>query len=100
MPPNAASAWRAIDDREEFLGRRRAEGLEVHVHRGQLWLGLQGEDGPVVVTRDGDVVGYPPAKLVQGDKDAGGDLVGTAQHGIDVRAPLKQGGRRGAGPAL
>jgi len=64
VSPDASSARRAIDDREEFLGCRGAEGLEVHVHRGQLWLGLQGEDGPVVVTGDGDVVGYPSAKLV------------------------------------
>jgi hypothetical protein len=50
VPPDAAVTRGAVDDREELLGGRRAEGLEVHVHRGQLGLGLQGEDGPVVVT--------------------------------------------------
>src|SRR5580704_17925096 len=100
VPPDTALAWGAVDDREEILGRGRAEGLEVHVYGGQLRLGLQGEDTPVVVAGDGNVVWHSPAQLVQGHQDPGGDLVGSTQHGVDMRHLLQQGGDGSAGPPL
>src|SRR5712692_8222930 len=100
MPPDAATAGAAIDDREELPGGRRAERLKVHVRRGQLRLGLQREDPPVVVSSDSDVVRYPPAQLVQGHQDARSDLVGSAEHRVDIGLLRKQGGSGRAGPAL
>jgi hypothetical protein len=55
VPPDAAQARGAVDDREEILGRCRAENLEVHVHGRQLRLGLKGEYAPVVMTAPADI---------------------------------------------
>src|ERR1700744_6006153 len=70
VPPDTAPARGAVDDREEILGRGRAEPLEVLVYGGQLRLGLQGEDSPVVVAGHGDVVRHSPAHLVQRHQDS------------------------------
>src|ERR1700691_4138405 len=100
VPADTAPARGAIDDREEILGRGRTESLEVHVYGGQLRLGLEGKDTPVVVAGDGNVVWHSPAHLVQGHQDPRGDLVGSAQHGVDIRHLLQQSGDRSAGPPL
>ena len=75
VPPDTAPARGAIDDREEILGRGRAESLEVHVYGGQLRLGLQGKDTPVVVAGDGNVVWHSPARLATSTSVAGRRLV-------------------------
>jgi len=70
MPPNAARWLGAADHGEQVPGRGGAQRSKVHVHRGELRLGLQGEHPPVVVSGDGHVVRHPAVQLIQGYQHA------------------------------
>ena len=62
------------------------EVLEVHVDSCQGRVGFLSENGPIVVTRDADVVGDLTAQRHRRLQDRCRDLIGTAGDGVDVRA--------------
>src|SRR5256885_11612625 len=80
-----AGAGLAVQRGEKVLDRDRTELLEIKVHGGQWRAIVRGEDLPVVIADDRDVVRDPLAGLEQGLRGAGGDLVVAAEDRVKLR---------------
>ena len=79
----------AADHGEKVTDSRGAKLSQVHVDRCQGGIGLLGEDQPVVVPGDGDVVRDLAARGEDRLEHGGGDLVRPADDGVKLRVILE-----------
>ncbi len=84
MVTSAASDAGAIDHGKQVTYCRGSQVLQVHVYRRQRRVRFLGENDPIVVTRNGDIVGDFASRSHYRLEDSGGNLVRTAGDGVDV----------------
>ena len=99
QPPQAVTGP-PVDGGQQFPGGQLAEFLEAHVHAGQRRARGAGEDLPVVVADQRDVVGHPAARFTERVRDAPGQLVAAAEDRLGARRGVQHGMRRVAAPFL
>ena len=75
----------AADHGEQVAHCRGTQVFEVHVDGCQGRVGFLSENGPIVVTRDTDVVGDLASHRHRRLQDGRRDLVRTAGDGVNVR---------------
>jgi hypothetical protein len=81
----AATDTSASDHGEEVADRGGAKMFQFHVERCQCGVSFLGEDGPVVIARDGYVVGDLAAGCDDRFEGSGCDLVRATGEGVEVR---------------